>query len=201
MGGLTSASDAVAERRRTCRRPPDLPCLAKGRRGICPFCNSARAHSERLHELSANSNFARLDAERIQEPGLQPESAEDHSRACVRPWSDEDTELLKKLRSNHVGIAKCAAQLGRSETTVRKHMRRLGLPTPGWSTESLNTIHRARQLEAVTIKWTEEMDEILRKMRERGASLDACAHQLRISDGTIRKRLDFLGLPRRLPRY
>ena len=117
-------------------------------------------------------------------------------------WDDGVDRKLRHMYAELASAEACAAQLGVSARHVRRRLRLLGLVVSSAITRGsgLNPRYRTRQLESISVRWSAEMDETLRALRDQGASLSACANELNVSDGTIRKRLDQLGLPRRIPR-
>ena len=51
-------------------------------------------------------------------------------RKLARPWSDQDTELLKKLHAAGASALRASLALKRSKPYVRIRARELGLPFP-----------------------------------------------------------------------
>ncbi len=116
-------------------------------------------------------------------------------------WTDRMDRKLRHMYAELASAEACAALLRVPARHVRQRLRLLGLAVSSAISRGsgLNPRYRSRQLESISVRWSDEMDATLRRLREERASLSACAKELGVSDGTIRKRLDHLGLPRRVP--
>jgi hypothetical protein len=53
-----------------------------------------------------------------------------HMRKLARPWSDEDTELLKKLHAAGASALRASLALKRSKPYIKARARELGIPFP-----------------------------------------------------------------------
>ncbi|MBC7623393.1 hypothetical protein FNL55_12330 [Tardiphaga sp. vice352] len=49
----------------------------------------------------------------------------------IRPWDNEQVEILKKLIERNVSLARAAVVLNRRQSSVQKKARELGKPFPG----------------------------------------------------------------------
>jgi hypothetical protein len=65
-------------------------------------------------------------------------------RRLSRPWSEEDTELLKKLHAAGASALRASVALKRNKSRIMEKARKLGVPFPSLRERKKQQVERER---------------------------------------------------------